>query len=456
MKKYILLYSLLFGTVNGYCQNENPSTNLLLNLATTEVDQIELFHLKNDIFHLINDSKTTLSLSITEAVILNLVYTNTHHYIHIKPGETLQIDSITDNALIFGGKQNPSKENKYLAAFAKITSDPFFEAPVITKETVGTFLHLLNEKYRPLAALVTNIEADKEVSQTFKDALKTRLIANRGKDLLLYKSMHTAWHKKEPTLPVDFYQVLENLDFTNPDLMLFEVGRNLGNSWNQKEIDFKAYASISDYFAACIEGVTQKYGASLMKDYAVFQLISNNINFGGGIDAATIMIANFKSSIPNQYLNYKLNETIAPWKHLKSGMAAPDFLAKKRNKEEVRLADLKGKKVYIDIWATWCAPCIKELPALKALAIELREENIEFVSVSIDKIEAQEKWATFIDEMELSGLQLFAYGDWQSDIVTAYNIKGIPRFLLIGADGKIITANAPRPSDPNLKQLLLK
>ena len=167
------------------------------------------------------------------------------------------------------------------------------------------------------------------------------------------------------------------------------------------------------------------------------------------------MIDDFKASVTNKYLLAKVDEYIAPWVNLKAGLVAPDFVAKKRDDEEVKLSSLKGKKVYIDVWATWCGPCIKEIPALKTLEKELQEEPIEFVSISIDQLKDKEKWLEFIEEKELSGLQLFADGDWTSDLTTAYNIKGIPRFLLIDEAGKIISANAPRPSAPNIREVLL-
>ncbi len=69
-------------------------------------------------------------------------------------------------------------------------------------------------------------------------------------------------------------------------------------------------------------------------------------------------------------------------------------------------------------------------------------------------MEHKEKWLKMIQDEKLQGIQVLADKDWNSDFVTAFNIKGIPRFILLDKNGNIVDANAPRPSDPNLKGLL--
>jgi hypothetical protein len=81
-------------------------------------------------------------------------------------------------------------------------------------------------------------------------------------------------------------------------------------------------------------------------------------------------------------------------------------------------------------------------------------KDIAFVSLSIDKMEHKDKWLKMIEDENLGGIQILADQDWNSDFVTAYNIKGIPRFILIDKEGNIVNANAPRPSDPYLKEVL--
>jgi thiol-disulfide isomerase/thioredoxin len=120
------------------------------------------------------------------------------------------------------------------------------------------------------------------------------------------------------------------------------------------------------------------------------------------------------------------------------------------------LADFKGKYVYIDVWATWCGPCRKEIPYLKQVEAQYHDKNIVFVSISVDKEKDHDKWKTMVKDEQLGGVQLIADKDWKSDFVVAYGIRSIPRFILIDPQGKIVRSDAPRPSDPKLKKLLDK
>lgn len=118
------------------------------------------------------------------------------------------------------------------------------------------------------------------------------------------------------------------------------------------------------------------------------------------------------------------------------------------------LKDLLGKYVYIDVWATWCGPCIREIPALKEIEAVFHNKNIHFVSISVDRENDHETWIKMVKDKELSGIQLFADQAWESDFIRAYEINSIPRFILIDPSGKIIDADAARPSSPKLLELL--
>ncbi|SNR14593.1 TlpA family protein disulfide reductase [Tenacibaculum jejuense] len=115
------------------------------------------------------------------------------------------------------------------------------------------------------------------------------------------------------------------------------------------------------------------------------------------------------------------------------------------------LDDFKGKYVYIDVWATWCQPCLAQIPSLHKLEEEYKGKNIEFVSISIDKRDDYFTWSDMIEEKNLGGVQLFA--NENQDFTKAYRIDNIPRFILIDPEGNIVSSDAPRPSNPALKDL---
>ena len=137
-----------------------------------------------------------------------------------------------------------------------------------------------------------------------------------------------------------------------------------------------------------------------------------------------------------------------------NGTPSPTFAYENHKGGITKLEDLRGKYVYIDVWATWCAPCRAEIPFLKKLEEKLHDKNIAFVSISIDQEKDKEKWKKMVEQKELGGIQLFAEAAWDSKLLKEYSIKGIPRFILIDPDGIIINANADRPSSDSLEKTL--
>lgn len=164
----------------------------------------------------------------------------------------------------------------------------------------------------------------------------------------------------------------------------------------------------------------------------------------------------------NMFQNY-FAESIAVREQFPVGSPSPTFESYENFKGgTTSLKDLEGKYVYIDVWATWCGPCIAEIPALKKLEEEYADKNIQFVSISIDDAMrsgggdaevAKQKWRTMIEEENLKGIQLFSDKNWKSDFIQNYKINGIPRFILIDPSGNVVDANAPRPSSKKLVEL---
>jgi len=124
---------------------------------------------------------------------------------------------------------------------------------------------------------------------------------------------------------------------------------------------------------------------------------------------------------------------------------APGFALNAIDGKNVSLEDLKGKFLYVDIWATWCRPCIQQLPAMKELEEKYRGQNIEFVSISVDNDRDKAKWQKMVQDKEMKGVQLFA--GKQTSFSSDYKISAIPKFLIIGKEGEIINENPPRPMD---------
>ena len=157
-----------------------------------------------------------------------------------------------------------------------------------------------------------------------------------------------------------------------------------------------------------------------------------------------------------EYLTSNYEELHAIYAPIAKGKPSPKFNYPDINGKYVALDQFRGSYVYVDIWATWCQPCLAQIPFLKELEEEYHDKNITFVSLSVDRQENKEKWKNMVKEKDLTGIQVMADQALNSEFITKYNINGIPRFLLIDPKGNIVSNNAPRPSDPQLRELFKK
>ena len=110
--------------------------------------------------------------------------------------------------------------------------------------------------------------------------------------------------------------------------------------------------------------------------------------------------------------------------------------------------------VVVDVWATWCGPCRAQTPHLKKLEEELKGRDVVFISYSVDEAKDLDKWKKLVAADGLGGVQLIGDAAFKSPICVNYKINAIPRFMVFDKAGNIVSIDAPRPSTPELKQLL--
>lgn len=115
---------------------------------------------------------------------------------------------------------------------------------------------------------------------------------------------------------------------------------------------------------------------------------------------------------------------------------------------------LKGKVIYIDFWASWCGPCIGEMPNSAALQTSIGNANLKFLYISVDK--DKKAWLKAISKLPQEVKTSSHYRlDGYSDLGKFFNLSAIPRYIIIAPDGKIAAFDAGRPGADDTKQTLI-
>jgi thiol-disulfide isomerase/thioredoxin len=256
----------------------------------------------------------------------------------------------------------------------------------------------------------------------------------------------------EVEIPEDFLACANELPIDNESMLTNSIydryvdvrlGLDAHEAMEAEDYDKGGLPEDLVFSSAKLASANKLLTAEKVKNHFFHAIMMNAIRYFG-VNDLTALEAQFKALCTDQKCITAVEEEIAAWKPLWEGNPAPTFAYESITGETVSLESLKGKVVYVDVWATWCGPCKAEIPHLKDLEADMHGQNIAFVSVSVD--EDKEAWQTMVAEKSLGGIQLFSDKAWESSICVDYKITGIPRFILIDQAGNIVSADAPRPS----------
>ncbi len=127
--------------------------------------------------------------------------------------------------------------------------------------------------------------------------------------------------------------------------------------------------------------------------------------------------------------------------------------------EQITNEDLKGKVVVIDFWATWCGPCIAEMPTMKKLYAEYKDKGVEFVGISLDRAEVdggKDALLKYCKENEITWPQYYQGAFWDGEFSTAWGINSIPAVFILDADGNLHSTNARGKLETLIPELIAK
>ncbi|MDC7995641.1 TlpA family protein disulfide reductase [Altibacter sp. HG106] len=358
-------------------------------------------------------------------------------YLYLSPKDALSVffdAKDFENTLRFEGRG--AERNNYLVLKSKIDKEVTGNLEAFYKVGESAYLENLSAlQDKQLEALETFA-----VEPFFRKAETKSLEYERLLNIQNYASNYEFYLGEEITPSQQFFTPLDNLNLNDQeDYMTHPYYHYLVNAiWNKR---IEAEPDVDGMLEVLKKVPSRDLALSLINGF--YSKISNK---EGRAKDYLDLIKRVVTHQPFIEASEKRYEEVMASEGLQTGDPSPNFRFEDAEGNTVALSDLRGSYVYIDVWATWCAPCIKQVPYLKELETRYHQKNIIFVSISVDKEALKGTWKKMISDKELGGLQLFADNSFDSDFMNAYAVNSIPRFILIDPDGNIVDAEAPRPS----------
>jgi thiol-disulfide isomerase/thioredoxin len=201
-----------------------------------------------------------------------------------------------------------------------------------------------------------------------------------------------------------------------------------------------------------------------IQDFAIFSFLKEyQPDSKSKLDTLTNLINRFAKTANNKALanylsiNLKKYQQSLEAQNTKSVQLISQVTGKTTTLDAI-LQKHKNKIIYIDFWASWCAPCVAEMPYSYNLTNKLKKTNPDIVFIYLSEDEDMAAWKNKASELQLQPNNSFLIlkNKAANELYNKYSINSIPHYLIIGKDGKVINTDAPRPDDTKLKDLLIK
>ena len=206
---------------------------------------------------------------------------------------------------------------------------------------------------------------------------------------------------KEFKVSDNFPNAYENIDLSNEKLMISPnyIGYIRSYLVIKSREDIDDDNKEADYTLAYVKTVK----TDIIMEELLYIIGKWHMNYAKDLD---VVYNEIKPTLINEKYLSEVTERYKALKKIERGATSPVFEFDDIDGKTVSLNDLKGKLVYIDIWATWCLPCLKEIPSLKEMEEHFNGKDVQFVSICTS--DTEESWRKMVEDKQLGGIQLFA------------------------------------------------
>jgi thiol-disulfide isomerase/thioredoxin len=415
-----------------------------------------------------------LEFNITKPVFATIQVGEKFSELYIEPGYDMIASTNSDpnNKVVnFVGKG--SEVNNYVSrAFSIAEKIKFNDGKFINHLEIGDFVKRFDSLSLTMSAFyrhyMDSVQLPKNIQELLLEKNKIGLLAIRQEyAFLLYNNYLLEYSEatqegqeaSQFIMPTELESVTNEVPFdtTLLSLGMFEYQHllfmYLNNKFYNPDYDFQTWEKIKYKYPLEVNGKIRNgtFSSGIME-----YLVARDIHYWLGMQGITIAndstLNRFKKDFKESRYLPVLQRDYNEWLAIAPGNLAPEFSGTTLDEKKISLTDLRGKIVYVDVWATWCAPCIEEIPESKKLIASFEgNDGVEFLNVSIDR--NFDAWKKFIlGDKEWKGTHINQQKDQIDSFWRAYKMAGVPTYILIDQNGRIVDAKASRPSEGKIKK----
>jgi thiol-disulfide isomerase/thioredoxin len=394
------------------------------------------------------DSKGNFQIAVEsiEPMEVLLIYGGESAEMWLEPGFNLALTfdgSDFKNTIEFKGKG--AVENTFLNEMSTY-NQKYAKEP---KDDIEEFRTFMKSYTSGAEQRVNSLAAKKNVSELFvvieKNKIKNRFPSS------FYQFFKNYWYENSKMFELQENEkdVWKDLDLQNNKLLISDNHRRTVYDYiSNLTFDSARFDPSGSRVIGKKKAMNYFLSRDMHPDYIQFVTASNisdDLEYPG-YKYAKPKYDIFLLEYPESRFTKALENKFSKWFELTKGKSAPDFSGLSPDGQNVSLSDFKGSVIYIDVWASWCRPCFSEFPYLVDLKNTFSDKDkVIFMYASID--EDSSYWRNGLKKIpEIEGVHLMVDGAWQSQFAEEYIIRNIPRYILIDQQGKIVDAEAKKPS----------
>ncbi len=457
MKKAAVILAML--AVIYSCNNKKQEIDNKEKDLTVITGQIE--NAKDNLVMLTYNSTTdTIKMNESGAFTAKIMIGAPSHLILVNGGNHARIYANPKSHISFtANSENFFSSIKYTGDDAKANNYLASQVNLVVKRGINSENFLYASKYETFANALKdlnknlNLNLDKFANDNteyidFINLEKERFKVLSGTLLLTYYTPLLTSNQNSSEIEAEIDNLIASTDFNNPMMIqLYEFKPYVQNlaayKLNKVIKEEKIEITSSEEYANLYFSILDKtFAEPMVLEELYYSFIKDFINYYGA-ESVVDAYSHYKEISSNKQRLSELDKIFSEFNKLAVGQASVNWSFPDINGKMYSPAYFKGKYIYIDVWASWCGPCKQEIPYLKKLKEKFKDKNIAIIGISVD--ENKSDWENILKAEGIEGIQLFAAG-WENPLCQHFKINGIPRFILLDRDGKIINSNADRPS----------